>query len=163
MSTSGGIRDLFRSGHRNAPAVPGVVPIRKLGREPASLSFASIDPKPQKQPPPVALRPIQEIAARVQGHVPVQNLQIARLQPKAEPHLRIKRRRRSLERTHPIEGASAPSFKPFDFCLISVPFGHYDEPEILRYEINSICPIRADVKQSLDCCKFDPGRDVRIL
>jgi len=27
-----------------------------------------------------------------------------------------------------------------NFCLIFVPFGHYDEPEILRYAINSICP-----------------------
>ena len=27
-----------------------------------------------------------------------------------------------------------------DFCLIFVPFGHYDEPEILRYAITSICP-----------------------
>ena len=31
-----------------------------------------------------------------------------------------------------------------DFCLIFVPFGHYDEPEILRYPITSICPISAD-------------------
>src|SRR3546814_9678938 len=28
---------------------------------------------------------------------------------------------------------SAPSFKLMDFSLIFVPFGHYDEPEILRY------------------------------
>ena len=34
-----------------------------------------------------------------------------------------------------------------DFCLISVPFGHYDEPEILRYENTSACPIGADVRQ----------------
>ena len=33
-----------------------------------------------------------------------------------------------------------------DFCLISVPFGHYDEPEILRYENTSACPIGADVR-----------------
>jgi len=28
-----------------------------------------------------------------------------------------------------------------------VPFGHYDEPEILRYAITSICPKGADVRQ----------------
>jgi hypothetical protein len=33
-----------------------------------------------------------------------------------------------------------------DFCLIFVPFGHYDEPEILPYEIPLICPIGADVR-----------------
>ena len=33
-----------------------------------------------------------------------------------------------------------------DFCLIFVPFGHYDEPEILRYAITSICPKGADVR-----------------
>ena len=34
-----------------------------------------------------------------------------------------------------------------DFCLIFVPFGHYDEPEILSYPIPLICPIGADVRQ----------------
>jgi hypothetical protein len=34
-----------------------------------------------------------------------------------------------------------------DFCLIFVPFGHYDEPEILPYAINSIRPIGADGEQ----------------
>ena len=34
-----------------------------------------------------------------------------------------------------------------NFCLIFVPFGHYDEPEILRYAITSICPKGADVRQ----------------
>jgi hypothetical protein len=34
-----------------------------------------------------------------------------------------------------------------DFCLIFVPFGHYDEPEILPYENPSICPRGADVRQ----------------
>jgi len=34
-----------------------------------------------------------------------------------------------------------------DFCLIFVSFGHYDEPEILRYENTSVCPIGADVRQ----------------
>ncbi len=33
-----------------------------------------------------------------------------------------------------------------DFCLIFVPFGHYDEPEILRYAITSIRPKGADVR-----------------
>jgi len=35
-----------------------------------------------------------------------------------------------------------------DFCLICVPFGHYDEPEILPYANPSICPIGADVRQA---------------
>ncbi len=34
-----------------------------------------------------------------------------------------------------------------DFWIICVPFGHDDEPEILRYAINSICPTGADVRQ----------------
>jgi polar amino acid transport system substrate-binding protein len=34
-----------------------------------------------------------------------------------------------------------------DFCLIFVPFGHYDGPEILPYENTSICPKGADVRQ----------------
>ena len=34
-----------------------------------------------------------------------------------------------------------------DFCLISVPFGLSEEPEILRYENPSACPIGADVRQ----------------
>jgi hypothetical protein len=33
-----------------------------------------------------------------------------------------------------------------DFCLIFVPFGHYDEPEILPYQNPSICPKGADVR-----------------
>ena len=41
---------------------------------------------------------------------------------------------------------SAGSFLLIDFCLIFVPFGHYDEPEILRYAITSICPKGADVR-----------------
>jgi len=35
-----------------------------------------------------------------------------------------------------------------NFCLIFVPGGHYDEPEILPYEILLICSIDADVIQS---------------
>ena len=38
------------------------------------------------------------------------------------------------------------SWDTTDFCLIFVPFGHYDEPEILRYAITSICPKGADVR-----------------
>ena len=41
---------------------------------------------------------------------------------------------------------SAGSFLLINFCLIFVPFGHYDEPEILRYAITSICPKGADVR-----------------
>jgi hypothetical protein len=36
-----------------------------------------------------------------------------------------------------------------DFCLIFVPFGHYDEPEILPYENPSMCPMGADVRQPI--------------
>ena len=43
---------------------------------------------------------------------------------------------------------SAGSFLLIDFCLIFVPFGHYDEPEILRYAITSIRPKGADVRQA---------------
>ena len=43
---------------------------------------------------------------------------------------------------------SAVSLELIDSCLIFVPFGHDDEPEILRYEITSICPISADVKHA---------------
>ncbi len=42
---------------------------------------------------------------------------------------------------------SAGAFLLFDFYLIFVPFGHYDEPEVLPYENPSICPIGADVTQ----------------
>lgn len=45
----------------------------------------------------------------------------------AEYCLRV---RRQISRTV----CSAPAFKASDFCLICVPFGHYDEPEILPYE-----------------------------
>ena len=41
---------------------------------------------------------------------------------------------------------SAPSLKLMDFYLIFVPFGHDDEPQILRYAIASIYPIGADVR-----------------
>ena len=41
----------------------------------------------------------------------------------------------------------------------SFPFGHDDEPEILRYEITSICPISADV--SWQSPAWDTGRRCR--
>jgi len=34
-----------------------------------------------------------------------------------------------------------------DFCFIFVAFGHYDEPELLRYKTTSVCPKGADVEQ----------------
>ena len=43
---------------------------------------------------------------------------------------------------------SAGSFLRIDFCLIFVPFGYYDEPEILRYAITSIYPKGADVRHA---------------
>ena len=58
----------------------------------------------------------------------------------AEYCLRVLRR---ISRT----ALSAGSFLLIDFCLIFVPFGHYDEPEILRYAITSICPKGADGEQ----------------
>ena len=42
---------------------------------------------------------------------------------------------------------SAGSFERIDFYLIFVPFGYYDEPEILPYENPSIRPKGADVRQ----------------
>src|SRR5262245_38103808 len=58
----------------------------------------------------------------------------------AEYCLRVRRR---MARTV----ASAPSFNPFNFWLIFVPFGRCDEPEILRYANPSICSVGADVRQ----------------
>jgi len=42
---------------------------------------------------------------------------------------------------------AAPVCRVCDFCLIFVPFGHYDEPEILSYAIPLICSIGDDVRQ----------------
>jgi hypothetical protein len=56
-------------------------------------------------------------------------------------HLPIRRRERKLQRFK-----SAGSFELTDFRLIFVPFGHYDEPETLRYAKPQICPIGADVR-----------------
>ena len=60
----------------------------------------------------------------------------------AEYCLRVLRR---ISRT----ARSAGSFVLTDFCLIFVTFGHYDEPEILRYAITSICPKGADVRHAI--------------
>jgi hypothetical protein len=43
---------------------------------------------------------------------------------------------------------AAPVCLVCDFCLIFVPFGHYDEPEILSYTIKLICSIGVDVRQA---------------
>jgi len=40
---------------------------------------------------------------------------------------------------------SAGVFLRIDFCLITAPIGHCDEPEILSYESPSVCPRGADV------------------
>jgi hypothetical protein len=45
---------------------------------------------------------------------------------------------------------SAGAFLLINFCLIFIPFGHYDEPEILSYENTSMCPKGADVRQRRD-------------
>lgn len=45
------------------------------------------------------------------------------------------------------DGRLGPIVELLDFCLIFVPFGHDDEPEILRNAITSICSIGADVRQ----------------
>ena len=55
---------------------------------------------------------------------------------------------------------------PFDvseFCLICVPLGHYDEPEILRYKYPSICHIGPDVRQLwINCCLSQQPRSPSI-
>ena len=57
---------------------------------------------------------------------------------------------------------SAGSFLLIDFCLIFVPFGHYDEPEILRYAITSIRPKGADVRHaSPDIYEFLEAEDFK--
>ena len=57
---------------------------------------------------------------------------------------------------------SAGSFLVIDFCLIFVPFGHYDEPEILRYAITSICPKGVDVRQSSEAGCFNRCRPILL-
>ena len=58
----------------------------------------------------------------------------------AEYCLRVARRMSLIAR-------AAPVFLVSDFCLISVPFGYYDEPKILPYAISLICSIGADVRR----------------
>jgi len=43
---------------------------------------------------------------------------------------------------------AAPVWRVCNFCLIFVPFGHFDEPETLPYEIRLVCSIGDDVKQA---------------
>ena len=42
---------------------------------------------------------------------------------------------------------AAPVWRVCNFCLIFVPFGHFDEPETLPYEIRLAYSIGSDVKQ----------------
>ncbi len=58
----------------------------------------------------------------------------------------FRRYRRRMSRTV----FSAGSLARVDFCLIFVPFGHCDEPEILPYENASACPTGADVRHFED-------------
>jgi len=58
----------------------------------------------------------------------------------AEYRLRVLRRMSRM-------ACSAGSLLLMVFCLIFVPFGHYDEPENLSYENPSVCPKGADVRQ----------------
>ncbi len=51
--------------------------------------------------------------------------------------------RRRDARSRPRGRHSAP-----EASIIFVPFGHYDEPEILRYAITSICPKGTDVRHT---------------
>ena len=56
---------------------------------------------------------------------------------------------------------AAPVCRVCDFCLIFVPFGHYDELEILSYAIPLICSIGADVKQNVELHFFGNSVDSR--
>lgn len=49
---------------------------------------------------------------------------------------------------------SADAFDPLDFCRVLVPFGQYDEPEILLCAEPAACPTDADVKQKDDESKI---------
>ena len=49
---------------------------------------------------------------------------------------------------------SAEFFLLIDFCLIFVPFGHYDEAEILPYENPSMYSTGVDLRQSLPPASF---------
>jgi len=50
-----------------------------------------------------------------------------------------------------------------DFCLIFVPFGHYDEPEILPYENPSMCPMGADVRHGRDTAIIERRKMIKTL
>jgi len=56
---------------------------------------------------------------------------------------------------------AAPVWRVSDFCLIFVPFGHYDEPETLPYAIRLACPISADVRHRL--CKDATRRQFDVV
>ena len=49
---------------------------------------------------------------------------------------------------------SAGLFLVIDFCFSFVPFGHYDEPEVLLYENSSMCPMGADVRHVSQTAMF---------
>jgi hypothetical protein len=42
---------------------------------------------------------------------------------------------------------ATPVWRVCNFCLIFVPFGHFDEPETLPYAIRLVCSIGAEAKQ----------------
>ena len=90
----------------------------------------------RQDPPAVHLNPLRAPVAPS----PRRPDTTIRIFSSAEYCLRVLRR---ISRT----ALSAGSFLLMDCCLIFVPFGHYDEPEILRYPITSICPISADGEQ----------------
>jgi len=59
-----------------------------------------------------------------------------------------------------------------DFCLIFVPFGLYDEPEILPYENTSMCPKGDDgrhaeaeplLKRALEINRKSFGSDLSVI
>jgi len=59
---------------------------------------------------------------------------------------------------------AAPVWRVSDFCLIFVPFGHYDEPETLPYAIRLACPISADVRHfSVTALPLFGGRGIDDL
>ena len=58
---------------------------------------------------------------------------------------------------------AAPVWRVCDFCLIFVPFGHYDEPEILPYEIPLICSIGADVRHKGRKIIVSVDKDMRTV
>jgi hypothetical protein len=61
----------------------------------------------------------------------------------AEYRLRVLRRMSRM-------ACSAGSLLLMVFCLIFVPYGHYDQPEKLHYENHPICPKGADGRHLTD-------------